>query len=71
VAGRITDFGMLRAFVLAAQQVGFNLILEASTMLTVTNIERDIERFPALLFLPKKDQNSNLMLEDAKFYLEG
>jgi hypothetical protein len=72
VAGRITDFGMLRAFVLAAQQVGWNLILEASTMLTVTNIEPDIERFPALLFLPKKDQNSNLMLEDiAKFYLEG
>jgi hypothetical protein len=70
ITGRITDFGMLRAFVLAAHQIGWNLCLEASSVLTVRSLDSSIEHFPALLFVANKNQTSDLMLEEvARFYV--
>jgi len=51
VAGRLSNFGMLRAFVLAAFDAGWLPCLQDSTVLTVKH-DRDAERFPALLFVP-------------------
>jgi hypothetical protein len=46
--------------------------VDASAVLTVMDIEGVTERFPALLFLPKKDGSSDPRLEDvATFYING
>ncbi|TIN28595.1 MAG: class I SAM-dependent methyltransferase [Mesorhizobium sp.] len=51
VAGRFSNFGILRAFVLSASDVGWQPELEASTILAVKQ-HGNAERFPALLFKP-------------------
>jgi hypothetical protein len=49
--GRIGNFGMLRAFILSAYEVGWVLVLSDSSMLKVKHNGIG-ERFPALLFQP-------------------
>ena len=49
IAGRFSNFGMLRALVLSASDVGWVLNLEMSKVLTVKTHD-DFERFPALVF---------------------
>jgi hypothetical protein len=72
VTGRITDFGMLRALVLASQRVGWDLSLEESSILAVKNLANDLERFPALLFRANNKQNGQCTLDDvASLYLNG
>jgi SAM-dependent methyltransferase len=51
VAGRLSNFGILRSFVLAARDVGWAPDLEASKVLAVKQEGRP-ERFPALVFRP-------------------
>jgi hypothetical protein len=51
VTGRIGYFGMLRAFVLSAYEVGWSWVLSDSSMLKVKQ-DGITERFPALLFQP-------------------
>jgi hypothetical protein len=71
---RVTSLAGPRAAlgVRIAREVDWNLSLEASAILTIRNIDSGVERFPALLYLPKKDQSSDVRPEDiAKFYLQG
>ena len=70
ITGRITDFGMLRAFALAAQDAGWRLSVGESTVLQVKNLSGEVERFPALLFRSSQELKKDLFLEDlAKFYV--
>ena len=51
VAGRVGSFGMLKALVLSAREVGWDLSVEDSSILK-TKHNGMSERFPALLFRP-------------------
>lgn len=51
-AGRLPNFGYTRAIVLALRNMGWTLSAERSRMLTVTNIEKKVEQFPAMVFEP-------------------
>ncbi|MQV20284.1 hypothetical protein GHK65_07995 [Sinorhizobium meliloti] len=51
VAGRLSNFGILRSFVLAAGDVGWAPDLDASKVLSIKQ-EGRTERFPALVFKP-------------------
>lgn len=62
VTGWLTNFGQLRAFVLAAVDAGWSLSLEDSDMLTVTR-DGVGERLPALVFAPKSGVSSTPDME--------
>lgn len=64
VAGRLMDVSDLRAFVLAAEQVGWHLAADRSGQLVVTNLAGETEDFPALSFSPKKEMPAARALEE-------
>ncbi len=71
VAGRIGHFGMLRAFVLSAQDVGWELVLDHSAMLKIKH-HGTSERFPALLFRSVQSSSTKVdLLAAGRFFLEG
>jgi hypothetical protein len=69
IAGRITDFGMLRAIILSANDVGWVPLMDASKILRVRNLADEPEKFPALIFAPDSRSNTVLELDRiARFY---
>ena len=68
VAGRISHFGMLRAFVLSSRDVGWDLLLHDSAMLKIRH-NGILERFPALVFTPLHSSAGDIDLaEIGDFY---
>lgn len=63
VAGRLMDVIDLRAFVLAAEQVGWHLWTDRSGQLVVANLAGETEDFPALSFSAKKKMPAIAALE--------
>ena len=71
ITGRISDFGMLRAFVLGAQETDWHIALEPSTVLKVKTVWGEVERFPALFFRSGARSKPAVDMEDiARFYVE-
>jgi|GEM_PF-4273361 hypothetical protein len=67
LVGRISHFGPLRAFALAAARNGWELELTDSTVLKVAGADGDIERFPALQF--RRAEKPVVRMEDVeRFY---
>jgi hypothetical protein len=64
ITGRMTDFGMIRAFVLAAQDAGWDLSVAESAVLSVDDLSGEVERFPALFFRPGQGEKKGPYLED-------
>ena len=69
LAGRVGNFGVLRAFVLAANDANWVIDLDRSRILAVRNVEGGVERFPALIFGPPSGGRPRATLEDcARFF---
>ena len=68
IVGRISNFGILRALVLAAEGVGWNVNLSLSKMLEVEGITKEMESFPALLFQPSLISPGSVPLEKIADY---
>lgn len=69
IAGRLTNLTDLRAIVLAAEQYDWHLDAEQSTLLKVTNLAGDAEKFPALIFTTIKQEAPPAMIE--RYLLSG
>lgn len=65
LAGRIGGFGQLRALMLAAKSVGWELSIVRSKVLAVQSLSGQMERFPALVFSPSESSNLDPNLEAA------
>ena len=65
LAGRIGGFGLLRALMVAARSVDWEISLKDSKILTVRNIVGDVERFPAILFSPRSSLGGETSFEAA------
>lgn len=62
VAGRFSNYGMLRAFIMSASDVGLQPDFENSTILKVS-LDGNSQRFPALMLKPKETNEAKPELD--------